>query len=670
MRDRVFAFFVLGLLVRLLLAPYTQHAAVWERIMNSEYLLIYGINPLAHNPGFGVSFLVFYLPMHITYFLLSSFGIGYNFILTFLYKIPPIIGDVLVFYSLYNISLHFSKESAKSANIAATYFLNPFVIWQGAAMGHTESLTVGFMLLALAYLLDDKVRKSAVSLCVATFFRYLPALVAPLFIVYLWRRDNSFSPGVSRFLKAALFSTAILSIGYFMIVLQLYALGPSALLTAVGVWWSNFTTGGTSAQPGGLPGGYYRNFTSFLAELGLWPMVSALFSTRTFLVIYLVVILFAFRRKPFPARLISQLVAITFSLFLIFSTLYESHYLMWVFPFLLLEALLFSSIPTYYPHILWFSSLLIDAITGGQIVEGYYWVLPSFPKWDWSFPSNYLNLSLSLLHGLVLVAIIIRSSSSFIAARGRSAETDTITADRVRERFSRTRIVVKLGRRRAFLLLGFLTIFIVSSFPLVQAAVSGELSIHVPNIYYFGSLGKYTSSYGSVNLVGGGLVLGNSENCERSGACWESDLWIYPFLSQEDKNASRAFLVISALRIESALSPIEEETSQIRITVGDHEISNKSVSSLKEGQVGQGPWIYWIPVDFRWIGLTNSVEITIGPHVSWNINSVAIQIEVSNEIVPFWSRFQSYVPLIFGLELIALAIALRKLHEWFSSGLA
>jgi len=666
MRDRVFTFFVLGLLVRLLLAPYTHHAALWERVLNSEYLFIYGVNPLAHNPGFGTSLLVFYLPMHTIYLLLSSIGIAYPFILIFLYKIPPIMGDILMFYALHTISLHFSKDSAKSANIAAIYFLNPFVIWQGSAMGHTESLTAGFMLLALSYVLDDKVHKSAVSLSVATFFRYLPILIGPSLIIYLWRRDKSLSKGVKKFLKVFFISTALLSVGHILVVLQLYLSGPSSLLTLVDVQWSNLASGGIPGIIGGLPGGYFRNFTSFLAEVGLWPIAGAFISTNTFFVLYSLIVLIAFRRNSFSFRSVTQFITIVFCLFFILRSLYESHYLMWAFPFLILEASLFFSIPSYYPHILWFSSLLIDAIIGGQIVLGYYWTFPSFPRWSWPSSSVHPYLAMSLLHGLCLLAVVLKLSIQLLPRMKRTIGEDIIPP--LRPSWTDSKIIAPraVRRRLRFLLLGTL-LLLLSYVPIGQAVLGGYPAYRVPPPYYFGMAGRLSSSYGRVESIEGKIVVGSAGGVEPSGAQWEVNLWLYPLLSAQAKNVSRAFVTIWVSNLTTGLSLAGEEASNIRFYLNGQKIFEESVVSMKKIYRSPIPQAKQMSVYFDLVGLTNLIGVAVGPLVSCSVSSISLNVEVSNEITPFWHTFQPFLIPFVGLVLVVAAVLLRKGHEWLSS---
>lgn len=403
--------FAVGILIRLLIIPYTDFIATWAKIDTLNAFVSMGLNPLIHTFSFGPGFWLFYLPCFAPYLIANTFGIYNRFIIVSLFKVPPLLGDIFVFYAIRELALIVSKDEKKSLFIASVYFLNPYVIWMSSVIGHSEQLMVGLILLSTMFLVKGKISLSAICLGISIFTRYLPLLLVPTFFLYLWRKEAL--KGVARFAKWLLVVIVPLTLPYVHLVLSIYS-SRLDLFTFLRGWLL------AVSPPAELPVDFPYNFTSFLVEAGVWPYVSSLFSYLTFLPLYAVLLIYVSRRSVFSLRSLNQFALGTFSLFVLITPLIQHNYLLMILPFLLLESFLFSnSLPRYYFHAMWILWMLMDFIMEGAFL----W----YPAFDgtrlfedafraWAFRNYPLKYALSVLSGLLLVLIAEKSFTKPVRA--------------------------------------------------------------------------------------------------------------------------------------------------------------------------------------------------------------------------------------------------------------
>jgi Gpi18-like mannosyltransferase len=393
--------------IRFTLAIWTQHAATFAKVQILDELFVLGSNPLIRTSSFGVSFYFFYIPAYIPYLTLGLFNVRYDFLLSLLFRVPPAIGDIITFYALFSIGTHFSKDIKTGLAVGTVYFLNPYAIWLSSIVGHAESLMIGFVLLASVYLLKQKTLHSSVTFAFASMFRYLPVLILPFFAAYTWKRSRS---EMAKFLAVYIVTIAVLAIPDLLSFATIYSNSPSGFEAFMQHFiGSGSAVAGTGHYPLMQIKQFTYNFTGILATLGLWPQVKVFFGFRNFLILYFAIVLFSLKYKSaFSFQGINKSVIAIFCLLLIFTPLIQHQYLMWVFPFILLEAYLFRSIPRFIPKVLYLTLLLIDPIIEGSFFNYFDATIPSpIRQNQWPLRNITLELSLSALHVLTLVATVI-----------------------------------------------------------------------------------------------------------------------------------------------------------------------------------------------------------------------------------------------------------------------
>jgi hypothetical protein len=347
---------------------------------------------LARATSFGPSFYLFYAPFYLVYWLLSQYaGIHYDFALTILLKIPPLIGDIISTYALYEIGLHLTKDANKARLVAVSYFLNPYVIWITAVVGHAEGLWVAFVLLSMVYLIKGEVTKSGITFGIATLFRELPLLLLPFFIFFAYRRKSSL-----RFFKPFVISTAILALPFAFSFLQIYTASPP-LATA---FLQHFIGTGSAVQGTGSYGidsikGFTYNFTGILASFGTWPFLSQFFGFSHLLIVIGVLAIVMMVRGTGDAIWLNRMIVVSYSLLYLFTPLIQNEYLSWILPFVMIETIVIRTAPNVVIYVLTFTSLLIDPITQGGF---FYYTLATFPVSDPSTLTGQWPLNLQPIY--------------------------------------------------------------------------------------------------------------------------------------------------------------------------------------------------------------------------------------------------------------------------------
>lgn len=428
LKRKALLIFVVGLFIRLVLMVYTSHAANFENIQLTEMLYSYGfvMHPFLEVVSYGTGFYILFWPSYLPFLVFNYFGIYYEFLVDFFIKIPSLIGDIITFYALYEISLHVSKDEKKSLIIAAVAFLNPYSIWLTSVISHPSSAIAAFILLSYLFLLRKRPSYSAICLVFSMSIQFLPVFLTPAFLVYLWQESQVnirgkgsgalralygfFSnPDVKHFIVTFLVSGLILFSPYIIAVAIFYFADPQLL-------WMYLTRFSSPVVSELLPGDTLFdsafNFTGIISSLGFSVYFSPFLGYKPLIVAYLVLLGFIVRQKLPLIQQLNRSVILFFSLFILMIPLSQGHYLGWFLPFIIIEALLFSGLPYYYPFALSILHFVIEPIVG----YNFRWYFPTtlpflFPDRDIARGNAQLQLSISGVYGFFLVLTVIYSLS-------------------------------------------------------------------------------------------------------------------------------------------------------------------------------------------------------------------------------------------------------------------
>ncbi len=202
----LFSALILGLLLRLFLAPFLGHPYDLRIFMAVGWAVANGITPygkyvlqtifteVSHPHLTGSFYGIGYPPLwglvlgsaYRLYSILSPNNI-YLYILTL--KLPIIVGDIVVSIVLYKII-----EREVNTDIASKVFLFyqfcPFIIIAGVVWGMFDMLVFLFSIIS-AYTLFSRSDLSAVSLSIATSLKPYVIILIPLYAIFIIKKFNS-----------------------------------------------------------------------------------------------------------------------------------------------------------------------------------------------------------------------------------------------------------------------------------------------------------------------------------------------------------------------------------------------------------------------------------------------------------------------------------------------
>jgi len=399
-RKKLLGVLVVGIFIRLVIMSYTAHPGTWEHIMVNAYQFYLGL-PTSYiiDIGFGTTTRLFEVAVQIPNMALDYFGVRYTFISEVLFKIPGLLGDVIIFYALYNISKLVAGDKKRSLIVASAYFLNPMSIFVSSIIGHSEGLLAAFVLLSLLYLLRRQMFRSGACLGLAVFTRWFPVLLLPCFLVYLFMKNQR--GNTIRFVEGFAVASLFLAVPYACVALKAYLASPALFWRYIGHFTGSFSLAVTGEIP--LPLGFPNNLTGFLAAVGVWQQVNVFFDQKIFVVLFFISIFIVLRKKSASFNSLVKCVILLCSLFLLIRPLYFQNYFMWVLPFIILESFIFREIPKYYIYALSFSVLVASFFFDGKATYNFYLCNSVLPQLiDWS-----LGRAISVLHAFFLISIVI-----------------------------------------------------------------------------------------------------------------------------------------------------------------------------------------------------------------------------------------------------------------------
>lgn len=260
---------VLGLLIRYVLAPYTsapQDVATWEgsAVASMHHLGLYqrpgfsyppvwgyllrgiatalslaGINPSAlgqTDPTFGT------LSAQTNSFsaLIPSplFNVAYKTVL--------FIFDLGTSMLLYRAALVFTQSRTRATIAFASWFLNPFVIYESAVHGAFDGIVAFFIVAGVALMLAGRFAWSGAALAAGMMTKLTPLLLLPLFLLFAFLPGR---PGAARRINVR--AAGLVALG-FAATLALALVPALAAGEIRGMLESVFSRGGTSITVGGL----------------------------------------------------------------------------------------------------------------------------------------------------------------------------------------------------------------------------------------------------------------------------------------------------------------------------------------------------------------------------------------------------------------------------------
>mgnify|MGYP000335988395 CR=1 FL=1 len=192
---------LLGLLMRLLLAPFTMDMADIPAWYVYGHALSLGINPyliyFRRIKGLHYRLPFAYPPLFLFYASLSDIiterllGVPFSksrppLPFRFLIKVPVIIADIASSLFIYYLTLKRFKEKRKAEKYAFLFLFNPFVILVSSFWGMFDSIPTCLLLFSVYYLLNKRYTLSGILFGIAVCLKgFFPGFLLPILLIKL-----------------------------------------------------------------------------------------------------------------------------------------------------------------------------------------------------------------------------------------------------------------------------------------------------------------------------------------------------------------------------------------------------------------------------------------------------------------------------------------------------
>ena len=217
-------YLIIGLLVRLVLAPFTGHpwdVKVWQDV--GQRILAGGQNiytvGLESNWYWGY---YAYPPLWMIFCALGSLFASNLYVMMLVLKLPMIVADVFAAQKIFEIIENKTGNEKTATKAYAYYFLNPFVILVGSAWGMFDALPMILTFLSTIYLYDKKWKESALTLGLGIAFKIYPVFLIPLYLYFMKYKQKVDNTTIIKYLVLSAAPTAIASIPFLILDYESY----------------------------------------------------------------------------------------------------------------------------------------------------------------------------------------------------------------------------------------------------------------------------------------------------------------------------------------------------------------------------------------------------------------------------------------------------------------
>lgn len=215
--------FLIGLIVRFALAPFTGHpwdVKIWidvgKRVFAGQNVYDVGVKTNWYWGYYA------YPPLWMIWCVFSYIFSANQYFMILVLKIPIIIADVFAAQAVYDVVLQRTKDEQKATKAFMFYFLNPFVILVGSIWGMFDAVPMILTFLSTIYLYNGRNTKSALALGLGIALKVYPAFLLPLYFFYMvYKRKEGFFD-VLKYLLTCAAPTVVLSIPFLILNYKSY----------------------------------------------------------------------------------------------------------------------------------------------------------------------------------------------------------------------------------------------------------------------------------------------------------------------------------------------------------------------------------------------------------------------------------------------------------------
>ena len=215
--------FIIGLIVRFALAPFTGHpwdVKIWidvgKRAFAGQNIYDVGVQTNWYWGYYA------YPPLWMVWCAFSYLFSANLYFETLVLKIPIIIADAFAAQAIYDVVFQRTKDEQTANKAFIFYFLNPFVILVGSIWGMFDAVPMLLTFLSGVYLYNGRLKESALALGLGTALKVYPAFLLPLYFYYMVYKRREGLVDVLKYLLMSAAPTALLSIPFLILNYKSY----------------------------------------------------------------------------------------------------------------------------------------------------------------------------------------------------------------------------------------------------------------------------------------------------------------------------------------------------------------------------------------------------------------------------------------------------------------
>ena len=215
--------FIIGLIVRFALAPFTGHpwdVKIWidvgKRAFAGQNIYDVGVETNWYWGYYA------YPPLWMIWCAFSYLFSANRYFEILVLKIPIIIADAFAAQAIYDVVFQRTRNEQTATKAFMFYFLNPFVILVGSIWGMFDAVPMLLTFLSVVYLYNGSYKKSALALGLGTALKVYPAFFLPLYFYYMVYKRKQGLFDVLKYLLMCAAPTAVLSIPFLILNYKSY----------------------------------------------------------------------------------------------------------------------------------------------------------------------------------------------------------------------------------------------------------------------------------------------------------------------------------------------------------------------------------------------------------------------------------------------------------------
>jgi len=324
---KIYILLLLGLLMRLIYAPFFGHSYDIEMGLSAVDDLLQGKSPYYEDPYYNHP----HGPLEYLTLTLVILLLGRNY---FAFKFASIISEVVLGFVIYKISIEYTSNERLAYWAAALFLTNPWTYFQTVIVGHLDAMPTLFMVLTIYLLIKERPKLSALALGCGVMYKLFPIVILPVVVLFLARQKRW--QHIIEYIVITVIIASIISLPFLILSFDFYI---SVLLAT-----------------GGIRGlSIYRVLFYLVPRIGI-SINTRLVSTSIMGAGMIIALLIFIKRGATNLKFgLLEESTFFFLIFILLNRYLSEHYIVWTIPFLVIYFLVKPNSPQLVDMVLYYS---------------------------------------------------------------------------------------------------------------------------------------------------------------------------------------------------------------------------------------------------------------------------------------------------------------------------